>query len=152
MIQCQSPVNRLKPLDTMNKLAQMGILSIALGGVLLLVGLFPFAADLDSAPGVGVTQLATIIGGLFFFVLGGYVVLYGLQHAGRPRSLMRDVGVRLGMTGLVVSAASTLADTLGFGSHTSGTLLGGVQIGGILVGFGLAALGVLVYGLSARRM
>ena len=136
----------------MNKLAQVGILSIALGGVLLLLGLFPFAADLDNAPGVGVTQLVSIIGGLFFFVLGGYVVLYGLQHEGRPRSLMRDVGVRLGMTGLVISAASTLADTLGFGSHTTGTLLGGVQTGGILIGFAISAVGVLVYGLSARRM
>ena len=135
----------------MNKLAQVGILSIALGGVLLLLGLFPFAADLDNAPGVGVTQLASIITGLFFFVLGGYVVLYAMQHAGRPRSLMRDVGVRLGMTGLVISAASALADTLGFGSHTSGTLLGGVQTGGILVGFGISAVGVLVYGLAARR-
>jgi len=136
----------------MNKLAQVGILSITLGGVLLLLGLFPFAADLDNAPGVGVTQLVSIITGLFFFVLGGYVVLYGIQHEGRPRSLMRDVGVRLGMTGLVVSAASTLADALGFGSHTTGTLLGSVQTGGILVGFAISALGVLVYGLSARQM
>lgn len=136
----------------MNKLAQIGILSIALGAVLLILGLFPFAADLDSAPGVGVSQLVSIITGLFFFVLGGYVVLYGLQNAGRPHSLMRDVGVRLGMTGLVVSAASTLADTLGFGSHTSGTLLGAVQTAGILVGFGISALGVLVYGFSSRRL
>jgi len=135
----------------MNKLAQVGILSIALGSVLLLLGLFPFAADLDSTPGVGVSQLAGIIGGLFFFVLGGYVVLYGVQHNGRPRTLLRDVGVRLGMTGLVVSAASALADTLGFGTHTSGTLLGAVQATGILVGFAISALGVLIYGLAARR-
>lgn len=136
----------------MNKLAQCGILSIALGAVLLLLGLFPFAADLDTTPGVGTSQLLGIIGGLFFSVLGGYVVLYGVQHVNsRPRTLLRDVGVRLGMTGLVVSAASALADTLGFGTHTSGTQLGAVQAAGILVGFLISALGVLIYGLAARR-
>jgi hypothetical protein len=148
------PVN--KPLDvtfwTMNKLAQAGILSAALGIVLLMLGFFPFAADLDTSPGVGTTQLAAIIGGLFFLVLGGYVVLFALEHIGRPRTLLRDVSVRLGMTGLVISAASALADTLGFGSHTTGTLLGWVQATGILVGFGISAIGVLIYGLAGRRV
>jgi hypothetical protein len=137
--------------ETMNKLAQAGILSIVLGGVLLLLGLFPFAADLDTTPGVGTSQLIGIIGGLFFLVFGGYAVLYGVQHIGRRRTLLSDVGVRLGMTGFVVSAASALADSLGFGTHASGTLLGGVQAAGILVGFAMSALGVFIYGYSARR-
>jgi hypothetical protein len=135
----------------MNKLAQVGVLSIVLGSVLLFLGLFPFAADLDISPGVGTSQLIALIGGLFFFVLGGYVVLFAVEHIGRPRTLLQDVGVRLGMTGLVVSAASTLADTMGFGSHASGTLLGAVQAGGILVGFGISAIGVVIYGIAGRR-
>jgi hypothetical protein len=135
----------------MNKLAQAGILSIVLGGVLLLLGLFPFAADFDNSPGVGISQLTAIIGGLFFLVLGGYVVLYAVERVNRPHTLLRDVGVRLGMTGLVVSAASALADTLGFGSHSAAALLGWVQASGILVGFGLSAIGVFIYGLALRR-
>ncbi len=137
---------------TMNKLSQVGILSAVLGIVLLMLGFFPFAADLDKSPGVGISQLVAIISGLFFLVLGGYVVLFALEHIGRPRTLLRDVGVRLGMTGLVISAASALADTLGFGSHTSGTLLGWIQAAGILVGFGISALGVVIYGISGRRI
>jgi hypothetical protein len=135
----------------MNKMAQAGILSVALGAVVLLLGLFPFAADLDSTPGVGTSQLAGIIGGLFFLVLGGYAVTYGVQHVGLARTLLSDVGIRLGMTGFVISSASALADTLGFGTHSTGTLLGGVQAAGILVGFAMSALGVFIYGYSARR-
>ena len=135
----------------MNKLAQAGILSIAMGGVLLLLGLFPFAADIDNSPGVGISQLAALISGLCFFVLGGYVVIFAVEHIGRPRTLLSNVGVRLGMTGLIIAAASALADTMGFGTHTTGTLLGGVQAGGIMVGFGISAVGVVVYGLAARR-
>lgn len=149
MLQCLSSGRRV--VWNMNKLAQVGILSISLGSVLLFLGLFPFAADLDNAPGVGPSQLAALIGGLFFFVLGGYVVLFAVVHIGHPRTLLQDVGVRLGMTGLVVSAASALADTMGFGSHTSGTLLGAVQAGGILVGFGISAIGVVIYGVAGRR-
>jgi hypothetical protein len=54
------------------------------------------------------------------------------------------------MTGGVISAASVLADVMGFGSHTHGTLFGWVQAGGMLAGFGLSALGVVIYAVSFR--
>jgi hypothetical protein len=62
---------------------------------------------------------------------------------------MRDIGVRLGMTGLVLAAAATMADLLGFGSHitsSSGPFFGWLQAIGMLAGFLLSALGVFIYG------
>ena len=135
----------------MTRLGQFGILSIVLGAVALLLGLFPYVADLDNTPGVGASQIIVLLASLFLLVLGGYTVIYAVLQANHPRTLLRDVATRLGMTGLVIAFASVLADVMGFGSHGAGTQIGAVQAGGMLVGFGIAALGVMVYGLSASR-
>ncbi len=133
----------------MNRLAQAGIFCIILGGVTLFLGIFPFAVNLNAVPGIGIVQIVTMLSGLSLIVLGSYVAVYAIIHRGRPRTLMRGIGVRLGMTGLVVSAASALADVMGFGSHTGGGLLfGWLQATGMLFGFLLAMVGVLIYGLA----
>jgi hypothetical protein len=61
---------------------------------------------------------------------------------------MRDIAVRLGMTGLVFSAAAMLADLMGFGSHVGGEgpLFGWLQAAGMLTGFVISAIGVFLYG------
>jgi hypothetical protein len=120
-----------------------------LGAIILFLGLFPFAVDLG-IEGVGLAQIMTWLVGLTLLVLGAYVVVFALVHRDRPRTLLRDIGVRLGMTGLVMSAAAALADIMGFGSHGMGTsfLFGWVQVVGMLVGFVVAAIGVLIYGLA----
>lgn len=134
-----------------NRLAQIGLLGMVLGGIILFLGLFPFAVALDDTPGIGVTQISAIVMGLFLIVMDAYLVAYALIHRGHPRSLLRDVGARLGMSGLVFVAAAALADILGFGSHAGGSslILGWLQAAGILVGFMLSAIGVFIYG-SAR--
>lgn len=141
-----SVVNR-----TVNRLAQVGVICMVAGGVSLGLGLFPYAADLEGTPGVGLTQLAAILAGLLLVIGGSYIVVRATLHYGRPRTLLRDVGVRLGMTGLLGAAASALADTLGFGSHKNAAVFGWLQAGGMLAGFLLAAVGVLIYAYSARR-
>ncbi|GAB4468687.1 MAG: hypothetical protein Kow00124_03090 [Anaerolineae bacterium] len=132
----------------MSRLAQLGVFSTVLGVVVLFLGLFPGAAGAVETPGIGLAQISAILVGLGLFVLGAYVVLYAMIHVGRPRNLVRDIGVRLGVTGLLVAASATLADVFGFGSHTGeeGVLLGWLQAVGLLIGFLIAAIGVLVYG------
>lgn len=132
----------------MSRLVQVGVFCVTLGGVILFLGLFPSAVDIDTTPGIGLVQILGMQIGLLLLIIGAYTVVYATLHRGRPRSLMRDIGVRLGMTGLVVSAAATLADVMGFGSHTSaaGPVFGWLQAAGMLVGFLIAAVGVVVYG------
>jgi threonine/homoserine/homoserine lactone efflux protein len=134
----------------MSRLAQLGVFTAILGGVILFLALFPVAVDADTTPGIGLAQMAAMLLGLTMLVMGAYIVVYAMVHRGRPRTLMRDVGVRLGMTGLLFAVAATMADVLGFGSHASnqGPLFGWLQAAGMLIGFGIAALGVLVYGAS----
>lgn len=134
----------------MSRLAQLGVFCVVLGGVVLFLGLFPAAVDADSTPGIGIAQILAALGGLSLIVLGAYVVVHALFHRGRPRTLLGDIAIRMGLTGMVLSAAATLADALGFGSHTgsTGPVFGWLQAVGMLFGFGVAALGVLIYGMA----
>lgn len=134
----------------MSRLAQIGVFSIVLGGVVLFLGLFPTAVDADFTPGIGLVQIVAMLGGLFLLVLGAYVVAYALLHRGTHPTLLGSIGLRLGMTGLIFAAAVTLADLMGYGSHTSGEgpVFGWLQTIGMLSGFGMAAVGVLIYGMS----
>ncbi len=132
----------------MSRLAQLGVFCVVLGGGILFMGLFPAAIDADNTPGIGLVQILAMQVGITLLVVGAYVVVYALVHRGRRRTLMRDIAVRMGMTGLVCSAAATMADLMGFGSHTSssGPLFGWLQAAGMLVGFVISAIGVFVYG------
>ncbi|MBN1120113.1 MAG: hypothetical protein JXJ17_03470 [Anaerolineae bacterium] len=134
----------------MSRLSQMGVFCIVLGGVVFFLGMFPSAVDADSVPGIGITQILAMLAGLFLLILGGYVVAFAMFRRGRPATLISSIGVRLGLTGMVFATAATMADALGFGSHSAGRglLFGWLQAGGMLIGFGIAALGVLVYGMS----
>lgn len=122
-----------------------------MGGVIFFMGLFPFAMGLDSTIGIGVSQILATLAGLFLLVFGAYVVAYAMLHRGQPPNLMRDIGVRLGMTGLVIATAAALADVMGFGSHSAqvdGVLFGWLQAAGLMGGFIISALGVMIYGIS----
>lgn len=133
----------------MSRLAQVGIFLMVLGGVVLGLALFPSAIDADATPGIGVVQIIAILGGLVLLVTGAYVVTRGLVHGGsRQHTLLRDIGIRLGLTGMVFAAAVTMADAMGYGSHSGGPVFGWLQTIGILLGFGIAALGVLIYGMG----
>ncbi len=135
---------------TMSRLSQLGVFCTVLGGVVLFLGLFPSAVDADTTPGIGVTQVITVLAALSLILLGAYVVTYDLFRRGRPPTLVADVGVRLGLTGMVLAAASSMADVMGFGSHSGGggPFFGWLQATGMLVGFGVAAVGVVLYGIA----
>ena len=132
----------------MSRLAQLGVFCTVLGAVVLFLGVFPGAVGADATAGIGLMQILAILIGLGLFVIGAYIVLFALIHRGQPRNLLRDIGVRLGFTGLIISASAILADVFGFGSHTGqqGVLLGWLQAVGVLIGFAVSAVGVIVYG------
>ena len=135
----------------MNRLAQAGIFCIVLGIMTLFLGIFPYAVNRNATPSIGLVQIVTMLAGLTFVVMGSYCVVFALVHRGRPRNLLRDIGVRLGMTGLVISSASALADVMGVGSHSSSALVFGfVQGIGMLAGFLIAMGGVLIYAIARQ--
>lgn len=133
----------------MSRLAQLGVFSMVFGAVVLFLGLFPQAVDVDATPGIGFVQIVAILGGLLLLILGAFIVTRALVYTDGGRTLLSDIGIRLGLTGMVFAVAVTFADAMGYGSHEGGTVFGWLQTTGILLGFGMAALGVLVYGLGA---
>jgi hypothetical protein len=117
--------------------------------MILFLGLFPFAADIDATPGIGPAQIFAILAGLSVLILGAYMVVYSVLHPHGPQTLLQGVGIRLGLTGLVIAATATLADLMGFGSHSSSSMIfGWVQETGLLFGFLVAAGGVIVYAVA----
>lgn len=132
----------------MSRLAQSGVLLVVLGGVALVAGLFPGAMGIDLTPGIGIAQIIIALLGLALLNTGGYVFVYAMFHRGKQRTLSQDIGIRMGLTGLTFAVAASLADVLGFGSHSLsvGFTFGRIQSIGMAVGFIFAALGVIVYG------
>ena len=134
----------------MSQLAQLGVFTTVLGGVIMFLGLFPEAVDAAFTASIGLLQIFAMLTGLLLLVAGAYIVAYAMIHRGKPGSLMRDIGLRMGLTGFVLAAAATLSDAMGYGSHVSGEglIFGWLQTAGMMAGFVLAAAGVLVYGMA----
>lgn len=133
----------------MSRLAQLGVFTGVVGGMVAFLGLFPDAVTVTSTPGIGLGQIFVALIGLTLLIIGAYVFVYATWHRGRPRTLSQDIGIRMGMTGLTFAIAASLADVFGFGSHSLGTGLsfGYVQSIGTAIGFLIASLGVLIYGM-----
>jgi hypothetical protein len=131
----------------MSRLAQFGVFTGVVGVVATFMGLYPNAAETDFTPGIGLAQILTALVGLTLLTSGAYVFVFALWHRGKEQTLSQDIGVRMGLTGLTFAVATSLADVLGFGSHTlAGTLtFGYVQAIGMAVGFLFSAIGVVVY-------
>jgi len=87
------------------------------------IGLFIFLASvrpgvlgLYQRPGFGYLKISGLLLGLAMITLASYGAATLRRRAGRPPSLMQDVGARLMATGYVLAAFSSLADLLGLGS------------------------------------
>jgi hypothetical protein len=132
----------------MSRLAQLGVFTTVRGGVAMFVSLFPGAMGIDFTPGIGMAQIVVTLFGLMLITLGAYVFVYAMIHRSKPRTLSQDIGIRMGLTGLTLAVAASLADVLGFGSHSlsAGFTFGRIQSIGMAIGFVFAALGVIVYG------
>jgi hypothetical protein len=74
--------------------------------------------------------------------------------AGQQRSLMADIGIRLGLTGLLACYVAGLADMVGVGTHQASSFerpfLGPLQVVGIVIGVLGVLVGLLLCWLGAR--
>lgn len=117
---------------------------------ILLMGL-SIAADairLDSTPGFGVVQMVAFLTGLTLLTVAAYLFVYGLRLKDSPRSLQADIGVRLGLTGLVFVYITGLSDLIGIGTHVNPSFerpfVGPLQFGGLSIGILIIIAGLLL--------
>ena len=117
---------------------------VLLGLLIFLVGISPDLIGMDRSPVVGFVQVGVWLTGLAMLLLAAYLTLRVLRN-GRPETLLAEVGVRLIATGYVVSAAASLADFIGIGSHTlPGLVFGHLQVLGLVIGVLVSLLGVVL--------
>lgn len=139
----------------MARFGQVGIALAALGGVLCLMGLFPGMTGVEPTIGMGVVQVFMVLAGYMLIILGGVLYVRFTFYPGVAINLVQQIGLRLGMTGLLFAALAGLADIFGFGSHLRGPgsdiYLGRLQAFGMIASFMVSAWGVLLYALAGRR-
>ena len=130
-----------------SRLAYVGVVVVAVGFALFIIGLFPRLIMLDMTPGVGILQILVFLFGLTLMTLGCYIYLYATRHRDRPPRLREDIGVRLMATGVVTAYATGLADVLGIGSHygLERPLFGWLQAGGVAVSVFVIIVGIVLY-------
>jgi hypothetical protein len=132
-------------------MAQIGIALGALGLVLAFMGFFPGLMGIPTGAGVGSVQFAAILIGFSLLDLGALIYARFTIYPRIASNLWQQVGVRLVLTGLVLSGMIGFADALGFGSHPptndQSSYFGGIQAFGVLLFLGISALGVLLYAL-----
>lgn len=136
----------------MPRVAQFGIALGALGAVLTFMGLFPGVTGIRPAAGIGIMQIFSILVGFMLLILGALIYVKFTFYPYKSTNLAQQIGIRLGLTGLLFAAMAGLSDVLGFGSHVigsqSGTLFGALQAFGIIGSFVIASIGVLMYAVT----
>jgi hypothetical protein len=92
-------------------------LSVTLVGFLVfLLGVKPALFGVDRSPVIGFVQIATMLVGLAFICVGGYLSLASLWMRGET-NIGAEIGLRLVSTGYVICVFSGMADIFGFGSQ-----------------------------------
>lgn len=136
--------------DSQVRTAQLGIILIALGIILTLIGLFPGIAGSPPVGDVGQIQITVILAGFCLQIFGAWVYVRFNFYPEGYINLIQQIGIRLTWTGLLFSLLSGFADILGFGSHGSseGFFLGRGQAVGLVGGFLFASIGLLIYALG----
>jgi hypothetical protein len=93
-----------------------GLLITLLGFLVFLLGVKPSIFGADRSPVIGFVQIATMLVGLAFICVGGYLSLASLWPKGTT-SIGADIGLRLVSTGYVICVFAGMADIFGFGSQ-----------------------------------
>ena len=135
-----------------DRTAQLGVIFIALGIILTLIGLFPGIAGTPPIGDVGQIQITVILGGFCLQIFGAWVYVRFTFYPKRSANLVQQIGLRLTLTGLLFSLLSGFADILGFGSHggSEGFFFGRGQAVGLVGGFFFASIGLLIFALSGQ--
>lgn len=122
-----------------------GLVILAAGLLVFILGADPAIFNLDRSPITGFVQIAVFLVGLAFVCIGGYITLNALWN-GREKTIAADIGLRLVSTGYVVSLGSGFADVFGFGTHTYPTIpyFGPWQASGVMIGEVIIIIGFVL--------
>jgi hypothetical protein len=118
------------------------------GILLCLIALGADYLGLDLTPGFGVVQMFELLLGVTCLTIAGFSYIFGQRH-NVPRSLQADIGIRLGLTGLVFCYVAGFSDVIGIGTHVEPRFerpfVGPWQMGGIILGILSISVGLLLY-------
>ena len=108
---------------------------------------------LDFTPGFGLMQIVGILLGVTLVAVAGYLFLAFRRDSSQEISLLSDIGLRLGLTGLLTCYVAGLADMVGVGTHRGALyerpFLGPLQLAGLVVGLSIVGAGLLLYWLGS---
>jgi ABC-type Na+ efflux pump permease subunit len=131
--------------------------SLALLLVGILAGALALLAEslrLDFTPGFGLVQVLGTLLAITLVAAAGFLFPAYRRPAGREPSLLNEIGVRLGLTGLLACYVAGLADMVGVGTHRNPDFerpfLGPLQLTGLVIGLGIVATGLILYWLGCR--
>lgn len=121
-------------------------MTVVLAGLFIFIlGVAPDLINMDRSPVTGFVQVGTWLTGLAVLLLGAYLTVRVIRN-GRENTLVSEIGSRLIATGFVLSAAASLADFIGIGSHPLPNIyFGPLQVIGLMLGTLISLLGVILY-------
>ena len=109
---------------------------------------------LDFTPGFGVMQIIGLLIGITLMAVAGYISLVYKWPPKQERPLVSDIGVRLGLTGLLTCYVAGLADMVGVGTHQASSyerpFLGPLQQIGLAIGLLGVGCGLLLCWFGGR--
>jgi hypothetical protein len=129
--------------------------SFLLGLALIVVAALAEFLDLGLTPGFGVLQTLVFLLGVTSLTIAGYLYLSKRRPADAPRSLQADIGIRLSLTGLVLSYVCGFADLIRIGTHVQPEFdrpfIGPLQLSGLALGLLLILAGMGLYASSRGK-
>jgi hypothetical protein len=135
--------------------SQAQIALAVLGLALITVSVWAEPIGLDITPGFGVFQVLGSLLGITSLTTMGYLFLASGPASRKGRSLLSDVGMRTGLTGLLTCYVAGLADMLGVGTHQGARFerpyFGPLQIAGLAFGLLLVLIGLFLFWLGRSR-
>jgi hypothetical protein len=110
------PANGEQKYGYRSRRVRVGLSITLMGFLIFLLGVKPALFGADRSPVIGFVQIATMLVGLAFICVGGYLSLASLWPK-ENTSIGADIGLRLVSTGYVICVFTGMADIFGFGSQ-----------------------------------
>lgn len=123
---------------------RLGMILMAFGFVIFLIGAVPDLFGLDRSPVIGFVQISVFLIGLAIICVGGYICMNALWN-NHQKTILADIGLRVVSTGFVIAVISGMADIFGFGTQLSPKIpyYGPWQAMGVLIGEIIIILGFI---------
>lgn len=133
---------------------RLGVIIMLAGFLFFLLGAKPGWFGFDRSPDyIGFVQIVIFVFGLIILCVGGIISIESLW-VGRRKTILADIGTRFVITGVVVAAASGMADLLGMGTRPlpNTPFFGYWQARGMIFGQIIIIIGfLLMIPFSSRR-